>query len=160
MTVASAQDTTVDVQATFDFMQAQEHPLSFTLLYAQYDLPPYERTRVVNSNLPEEGIISMGHLGLMTPPTHPHYGMNGDYRYCGQYYGEPNDNFERCKAGERDFYGEATADNRAAGLIERIAFNPFYDELLEEIELFIDQVTMDTRGLPLQPEVDPLDLDQ
>ena len=160
MTVASAQDTTVDVQATFDFMQAQEHPLSFTLLYAQYDLPPYERTRVVNSNLPEEGIISMGHLGLMTPPTHPHYGMNGDYRYCGQYYGEPNDNFERCKAGERDFYGEATADNRAAGLIERIAFNPFYDELLEEIELFIDQVTMDTRGLPLKPEVDPLDLDQ
>ena len=151
MTVTSAQDTTVDVQATFDFMQALDNPLSFTLLYAQHELPPYNRTRVVNSNAPADGIISMGHLGLMTPPDHPHYGRNGAYRYCGQYFGDDNDNFARCKAGERDFYGEATEENRALGLIERIAFNPFYDDLLDEIALFLDQVGMDTRGLPLPP---------
>lgn len=162
MTVASAQDTTVDVQATIDFMQAQANPLSYTLLYSQHDLPPYTRTQVVDSNMPEAGIISLGHLGLMTPPDHPHYGMNGAYRYCGQYFGEDNDAFARCKAGERDFYGEATAENRGYGLIERIAFNPFYDDMLAEIQLFLDQVGMDTRGLPLPPTIpgaNPLDID-
>ena len=162
MTVASAQDTTVDVQATFDFMQSLENPLSHTLLYAQHSLPPYNRTQVVNSNMPADGIISLGHLGLMTPPDHPHYGINGAYRYCGQYYGDGTDNFERCKAGERHFYGEATEENRGFGLIERIAFNPFFEDMLAEIRLFLDQLSMDTRGLPLPPTipgVNPLNRD-
>ncbi len=162
ITVASAQDTTVDVQSTLDFMQSLENPLSHTLLYAQHDLPPYYNTQVVNSNLPADGIISLGHLGLMTPPDHPHYGMNGAYRYCGQYYDEEIDSFERCKAGERDFYGEATEENRGYGLIERIAFNPFYDDMLAEILLFLDQLSLDTRGLPLPPTLpgaNPFDID-
>lgn len=160
MTVASAQDTTVVAQATFDFMQGQANPLSFTLLYAQHALPPYNRTKVVDSNVPAEGILGVGHLGLMTPPDHPWYGRDQAYRYCGHYFGQPDDLFARCKAGERDFYGETTEENLAVGVIERIAFNPFYDALLDEIELFIEQVSMDRRGLPLPPQLpDPLRLD-
>jgi len=153
LTIASAQDTTVLAQATFDFMQAQDNPLSFTVLYSQNRLPPYHRTRMVNSNDPANGILGMGHLGLMTPPDHPDYGRDGAYRYCGQYYGDGTDGFDRCKAGQRDFYGEATPENRELGLIERIAFNPFYDDMLAEISLFLEQISMDTRGLPLEPEL-------
>jgi esterase/lipase len=159
MTVASVQDSTIDVQATFDFMAQQTNPLSFTLLYSQHDLPPYYRTRVYNSNAPEQGVISVSHLGLMTPPDHPWYGRDGGYRSCGHYFGNDADSFARCKAGERDFYGEPTQENRQFGLIERIAFNPFWDDLLDDIDLFIEQVSMDRRGMPIEPELeDPLEL--
>ena len=163
MTVASAQDTTVDTQATFDFMALQTNPLSFTLLYAQHELPPYYRTRVVGSNLPDDGIMSLGHLGLMTPPDHPHYGINGEYRYCGHYYGDGTNNYDRCRNGERDYYGEITDENLGYGLIERIAFNPFWNELLDEIDLFIQQVSMDRHGVPINPGLErtgPLILDE
>jgi esterase/lipase len=153
MTIASAEDTTVDVQTTFEFMQGQEHPASFTLLYSQYTLPSYLGTSVQNSNVPEQGILSLSHLGLMTPPEHPHYGVNGDYHYCSQYFGLPNADFEQCKAGQRDFYGEITEANMGQGIIERIAFNPFYDELLREIDLFLEQVGLDQRGIPLQRQI-------
>lgn len=161
MTVASAQDATVEVQATFDFMAQQTNPLSHTLLYAQHDLPPYYRTRVVDSNDPDNGILSVGHLGLMTPPDHPWYGRDGSYRYCSHYYGEEGDAYARCKAGQRDFYGETTEENLGYGLIERIAFNPFYDDLLDEIDLFIEQVSMDRRGFPPSDRTipDPLDIE-
>ena len=151
-TVASAQDTTVDAQATFDFMVAQDNPLSFTLLYTQRELPPYNKTQVKISNTPDQGILGLGHLGLMTPADHPYYGRDGAYRYCGHYFGQPNDRFARCKDGERDFYGEPTNENLALGLIERIAFNPFYSEMIEELGLFLEQVSMDPRGLPIQRE--------
>ena len=151
-TVASAQDTTVIAQATLDFMQGLENMNSHMVLYAQYDLPSYNRTSIIISNLPEQGIVSLGHLGLMTPPSHPHYGRNGAYRYCGQYYGEENDFFARCKSGDADFLGEATEENKARGVIERIAFNPFYDELLEELDLFIQQINLDPRGVPINPD--------
>ena len=39
------------------------------------------------------------------------------------------------------------------GIIERIAFNPFYDELLREIDLFLEQVGLDQRGIPLQRQI-------
>lgn len=155
-TVASAQDTTVIAQATLDFMQGLENMNSHMVLYAQYDLPSYNRTSIINSSLPEQGIVSLGHLGLMTPPDHPHYGRSGAYRYCGQYYGEDNDFFARCKSGDADFLGEATEENRARGIIERIAFNPLYDELLEELDLFIEQINVDPRGVPLERELPDL----
>ena len=153
MTIASAEDTTVDVQATLEFMQGQEHPDSFTLLYSQNTLPSYVRTRVLNSSAPEQGVLSLSHLGLMTPPEHPYYGVNGDYHYCSQYFGLPGGAYEQCKAGQRDFYGETTEVNMQRGVIERIAFNPFYDGLLQEIDLFLEQVGLDQRGIPLQRQV-------
>ena len=97
----------------------------------------------------------------MTPANHPYYGRDVAYRYCGHYFGQPNDRFARCKGGERDFYGEPTDENLALGLIERIAFNPFYSEMIEELDLFLEQVSMDPRGLPIQREFEGsrLDLD-
>jgi len=150
--VASVQDNTVSTQAILDFMRAESHPVSHTLLYSQHAVPPYPNTSIYDSNAPEQGVLSLSHLGLMTPPTHPHYGRDGAYRNCDAYYGSAPDSFARCKAGMRDFYGEITPENLAAGVIERIAFNPFYDDLLEEIELFIEQVSIDRRGVPIIPE--------
>ena len=111
------------------------------------------RTRVQSSNAPEQGVLSLSHLGLMTPPEHTHYGVNGDHRYCSQYFGELDGAYELCKSGQRDFYGETTQANMQRGVIERIAFNPFYVDLLQEIDLFLDQVSLDQRGIPSRREI-------
>ena len=77
----------------------------------------------------------------MTPPDHFFYGMEGSYRYCGQYFlSTAMALYERCLQGEREFYGEITSDLLQLGLVERIAFNPFYDELLDEIRQFLDRL--------------------
>ena len=144
MTVASVEDTTVITQATIDFMQAQNHPASFTLLYSQYPLLPINNVEIQNSNDFQNGILSVSHLGIMTPPDHVYYGFNGIYTYCGQYFGVDQESYNQCKNGSRDYYGEITEDNLQRGVIERIMFNPWYDELLERIDLFIDDVSMQT----------------
>lgn len=135
--VASMQDNTVSTPEILAYMANNTHPASRTLLYSQYPYDAGEGTDVVISNLPAQRVLSVSHLGLMTPPSHPHYGRGGSYRNCG-HYGEPeNELYVQCKSGRRAFYGEATEDNLSQGLLERIAFNPFYDDMLASMKDFL-----------------------
>lgn len=136
-TVASAEDTTVSTPAILDFMQRNTNPASLTVLYSQHPHPGGDRIRVVPAMDREQGILSLSHLGLMTSPDNPWYGRDGSYRSCGHYGAADNPDFVACKQGLRDWYGETTAGNRAAGLLERIAFNPYHAALLEEIQAFL-----------------------
>jgi esterase/lipase len=137
-TVASMQDNTVGTDAILDYMARNAHPGSHTLLYSQYPYSADEGTELVISNAPEVGVLSVSHLGLMMPPTHPHYGRGGDYRNCNHYYSRSvNPQFVQCKSGRRAFYGEPTTDNLSRGVIERIAFNPFYEDMLVSMQDFL-----------------------
>lgn len=138
--VASVQDNTVGTQDILDYMAGNAHPQSRTLLYSQYPYPAEARTEVVSSHAPQQGVLSVSHLGLMTPPTHPHYGRDGAYRNCGHYGNAAKPLFAQCKDGKRDFYGEVTADNLAQGVVERIAFNPFYESMLLSLRNFLQAV--------------------
>jgi esterase/lipase len=135
-TVATMQDNTVDTQAILDYMATNADPRSRTLLYSQFPWPPADRMEVATTYAPEQDVLSVSHLGLMTPPSHPHYGRDGVYRNCGHYGAASNPRFVRCKAGERDFYGETTGANLAQGVLERIAFNPFYEAMLDRLAHF------------------------
>ncbi|MGV3591124.1 MAG: alpha/beta hydrolase [Gammaproteobacteria bacterium] len=136
-TVASMQDSTVSTQRILDYMEGNTHPASHTLLYSQYPYRGDERTEVVISNAPVQRVLSVSHLGLMTPPSDPYYGRAGRYRNCGHYGDQENPLYVQCKSGRRAFYGEATPDNLAQGLLERIAFNPFYDAMLVSMQDFL-----------------------
>jgi esterase/lipase len=135
--VASLQDNTVSAQEIIDFMDASTHPQSRLLLYSQYPYPARENMEVVISNAPEQRVLSVSHLGLMTPASHPHYGRGGAYRHCGHYGNAENPLYVQCKSGRRAFYGEATADNLSQGVLERIMFNPFYDAMLASMQEFL-----------------------
>ena len=135
-TVVSAEDNTVDTKFILKFMAAQTHPASKTLLYSQHPVPSTGKVKVRLSAIPEQGILSVSHLGIMLSADHAEYGSNGAYRSCGHYFNEPKKH-ELCSRGKREFYGEVTPENLQKGLIERIAFNPFYDELLLEIDEFL-----------------------
>ena len=134
--VASMQDNTVSTPEILAYMESNTHPASRTLLYSQYQYEGDASTEVVISNAPAQRVLSVSHLGLMTPPTHPHYGRGGDYRNCGHYGDAENPLYVQCKSGRRAFYGEATEDNLSQGVLERIAFNPFYDDMLVSMEEF------------------------
>lgn len=141
LTVASMQDTTVSTPAILDFMQRNTHTASLTLLYSQHDQQGSERLRVLPAADADAGILSLSHLGLMTPPDNPYYGRDGEYRNCGHYGSAANPDFVACKNGRRDWYGETTAENRAAGVLERIAFNPAYDAMTQEVLAFIGRLS-------------------
>lgn len=142
--VASMQDNTVSSQEILDYMARNTHPASRTLLYSQYPYPASGNIDVVISNAPEQRVLSVSHLGLMTPPSHPHYGRAGKYRNCGHYGDPENPLYVQCKSGRRAFYGEATADNLSQGLLERIAFNPFFDAMLESMQGFLRSAVPET----------------
>lgn len=143
LTVASVEDNTVNTDATLAFMAKQTHPASKTILYSQHPIPSSAKVKVVNSAAPKQGVLSVSHLGIMLPASHAEYGRDGAYRYCGHYFNSP-DKWAMCKEGKRDYYGEVTPENLKQGLIERIAFNPFYEELLDDLDEFI-------AGLDLNP---------
>src|SRR5690606_10024053 len=84
-TVASMEDSTISTEAILEYMAANAHPQSRTLLYSQHPVSVAANVDVVISNLPEQNILSLSHLGPMTPPSHPWFGLNGAYRSCGHY---------------------------------------------------------------------------
>jgi esterase/lipase len=146
-TVASMQDNTVSTPEILAYMNDNTDPRSRTLLYSQYPYPAQEDIEVVISNAPEQRVLSVSHLGLMTPVSHPHYGRSGAYRNCGHYENAENPLYVQCKSGRRAFYGEATAANLSQGVLERIAFNPFYDDMLASMQEFLQ-----TAHQPLRSE--------
>ena len=139
-TVASMQDNTVQPQAILDYMATNTNPHSHTLLYSQHSHQATGKITVINSNGPQLGVSSVSHLGLMIPPTDPIFGREGDYKNCSHYGDAENPLYVKCKNGKRDYYGETTAENLKIGVIERIAFNPYYDAMLVSIGAFIDKI--------------------
>jgi esterase/lipase len=138
--VASVQDNTVSTEAILSFMDEYGGPEGTTLLYSQHPIDIPGEIIAYDSYAPQQGILSVSHLGLMTPDSHPYYGRDGAYRNCGHYSAQ-SDNFDLCKSGQRNYYGEASAENRQQGILERIAFNPFYADMLNEIDSFINQIS-------------------
>ena len=140
--VASYEDNTVRTDTIMDFMAQQKHPASRTLVYSQIPRPSSKKVKVVVSHEEEEGVLSLSHLGLMLPASHLEYGRNGAYKSCGHYYKDKG-LLEACRNGERNFLGEVTAENLLrAKVVERIAFNPFYDDLLMELDQFFESVAL------------------
>lgn len=137
-TVASVQDNTVSTPAILAFMQRNTNPLSHTLLYSQHDYSSAAKLTVVPATNRDAGILSLSHLGLMTSPDNPYYGRDGAYRNCAHYGAAAGADFAACKAGQRVWYGETTAENRQAGVLERIAFNPHYAAMTQSIMTFLD----------------------
>lgn len=140
LAIASMEDTTVSTPAILEFMQRNRNAGSMTLLYSQHEQAGGERIKVVSAMDRTQGILSLSHLGLMNSPANPYYGRDAQYRSCGHYGGSTNPDFVACKNGARDWYGETTDENLEAGVLERIAFNPHYEAMTQEVLAFIDRL--------------------
>lgn len=139
LTIVSAADATVSVPDVLAYAAERVHPLSVTLVYGQDYLP--EPVSWLQP-FPELADMGLSHRGLMVPPYDPEFGENGSSRDCGHYFRRDDEAYKRCMAMERTLLGEVNADNLAAGLLERAAYNPdYHGELTRQVENFVYPAT-------------------
>jgi len=138
-TVASMEDRDVSTAAILEFMAANAHPASRTLLFSQHELAAASGVTVISSHMPASKVLSITH-GVMIPLHDPEYGWDARWRDCSHYYSTDSARYDACKAGGRDLLGEATRENLRQGVLERIGFNPWYFEMLAAIDAFIAPV--------------------
>jgi esterase/lipase len=135
----SAEDQTIDAQKTWDFFATNNNALSrFLWFSATSSHPPTTDSRiaVMNSDLSKQRILSMSHLSFALPESDPIYGRNGRYKDC-LYYTENSPVWQQCKAGKDTYFGEVTPENLKAHVIQRLTFNPFFNDMLKQLDAFV-----------------------
>ena len=139
-TVASAQDSTVEVEATVALMKALKNKKNKMLLYSQHQRSEPAPIKVVNSHFPEKRQLSLAHTGLSIPIEDPYYGEDGAYRNCDHYYDRSVEDYLSCKQDEVTFVGETTEENLKQGIMRRATYNFLYREMLVELDSFINSL--------------------
>ncbi len=82
-------------------------------------------------------IFDVAHIATTNSPTNPHYGVEGVYRNCGHYINEPA-RYQACKNNKQVIKGEVTEANLNHDLpMQRLTYNPYYLEMLDEITKFL-----------------------
>jgi len=103
--------------------------------------PGDRRISYSNSFLPGQRIAGFSHLSLHIAPANAHYGVDGDYRSCGQSSDESAEAVARCLAAPHPWRGEVFGRNPAAipegEPLARLTYNPRFAELLDRIDEFI-----------------------
>ena len=143
----SADDPVVDVAATLGYFEQRfSHRGSRLVVYrrdAREEADPGDaRIGYVNSYLPGQRIAGFSHQSLHIAPTNAHYGVDGDYRSCGQSSGESAEAVDRCLADPHPWRGEVFGRNPTATPVgepvARLTYNPRFGELLDRVDAFIE----------------------
>ncbi len=137
---ASADDATVSPAGALALFERAATAHKRMLYYSRRPLPVPAGVKVIEATLPERQVISSAHTALINAPDNPHYGMDGDYRFCTHYYRTDAARYARCKTGNEDALGEIGLDGRAHPVVRRLTWNPWYDDLLEELDHFIERL--------------------
>jgi esterase/lipase len=150
---ASADDVTVRIEATLDFMTRTRHPASRLVLYtARPDLPPRgfpaRRLELVNSAVPEQNILGSSHMAILLPAHDPHYGAMGEYVNCVHYFNEDMTKYEACMTGSgRVSQGEISKANMEAGVLRRLMYNPHFEQLELSMQHYIATLPATVRSV-------------
>ena len=141
---ASDTDVTVDSRAVLQWFGGLGGIPKRMLYYSDAARPVPAQVKVVPCRLPQHKIKSFSHTALLQSPGNPHYGAEGSYRFCTHYYFLDQCKYRRCKAGEEDCLGEMFHESPDCQVVRRLTWNPFYDDMLEEIRSFLE--TLDEGG--------------
>ena len=83
-----------------------------------------------------ERVLDIAHTSPTNAPSNPHYGWQGSYRNCEHLTG--TDLFASCKTTSSPTLGELTEENlQATPNLQRLTFNPYYEQMLEQMQEFI-----------------------
>ena len=121
---ASAIDTTVLAEGTLAWFRQLAHPLSKAIIYSPQPIAnPDPRMIIFNPLDRKRRILGLSHLAIPVAPENPYYGaQDPQYINCLHYYND-RDRYERCKAGDRVYYGETSQQRE--GVIRRLTYNPY-----------------------------------
>ena len=143
---ASADDITVKISATMEFMAGTRHPASKLVLYTTEPekFPakfPAEKLEWVNSVIPEQKILSSAHTATIISPEDKHYGVAGEYANCVHYYPGDIEKYTVCITNPAaNFQGEVTEENLKLGIFQRLMYNPNFAALKISMQRFIDKL--------------------
>ena len=139
---ASEDDATVDSRATIElFSRWQDRRKK--LLWFSRDMQAQDgKLQIIDSRAVDKPsghpIVSSSHISLLIPASDPQYGAEGRYASCLHYFGEQPQAWRRCKDRKEDILGETTAYFLSQGVVRRLTYNPYFEEMLEQIGRFID----------------------
>ena len=72
----------------------------------------------------------------MNSPKNPHYGNQGNYKYCEHHIG--SEAFSACKSMTVVPTGEITSDNLSKyGVLRRLTYNPYFEHMSKLVGDFI-----------------------
>jgi len=152
----SREDATVDPLASIKLFQRFNHPNSQLLVVAKdADEPTVKglsddrRVEVREGRIPLQRITSFSHNAFPVKPGNAHYGRYGDYANCLHY--TSHDKRCECKTEQMRLdhcgparvvpepsYGEkAKGLDEQNGVMRRLTFNPYFDDMLTDIKKFI-----------------------
>lgn len=137
---ASDTDVTVDSRAVLDWFGKLQGIPKRMLYYSTRALKVPPEVRLVPSRVAQHNIKSFSHTALLQSPDNPHYGARGSYRFCTHYYFFDQQKYRRCKAGEEDCLGEMFDESSDCDVVRRLTWNPFYEDMLEEIRSFLESL--------------------
>jgi esterase/lipase len=135
--VQSAEDQTINANDTKAFFSNTTNSKSTLIWYTQHaDKIDDKRAQIQTSPIAKERILSLSHLSLILPASDKIYGLQGAYKDC-LYYPEDSLAWRQCEAGFNTYLGETTPDNLAGHVIQRITFNPFYTDMILQLNHFL-----------------------
>jgi hypothetical protein len=149
--VASEHDQTIDTIQTLQLVQewqlassAEQMKKSVLIYYGDNNKLPKKLASVMKVIVPEcspkslcSEVLDVSHIATTNSPDNPHYGVNGQYRNCGHYVTDAK-RHHACKQSKQVIKGEVTAANLTKNApIQRLTYNPYYQEMLEAMTLFL-----------------------
>lgn len=141
----SEEDVTVNSEATKNFIK---HKAISTVEGAMYSATKkdgafYKNVKIVNSYNLLKKVVGLSHLGIPISTKNLIYGENATKNYGCLHYDKPEliQLFQSCQRHDNNFvHGEITPDNiKKYTALCRIRFNPYFNQMIKEINLFVSQ---------------------
>lgn len=139
--VVSSEDIVIDPFEFIDFFKNQVVSKKSILLV--YSSSPDDfrendpRIFVKKSHLPPEKIYDFSHLAMTMPSDDLHYGKEGDYKNC-LHYRKQSEEKKICLEDNTVWQGEISRKNKNAGVVRRLTYHPRFQEMMNDIDLFLD----------------------
>jgi esterase/lipase len=142
--VLSIDDTTVESQKTiYDYDNFFTSPLNRMVLYTTTPSVDYDGDKnyciAEMSAIESEKIISFSHICTSIPPDDPHYGRDGDYRYCLQYDRADTADRTACGQNKNIWFGETTEEiMKKYPMMARLTWKPRFNALMKHLDAFLE----------------------
>jgi esterase/lipase len=134
MVINSSDDETICPKKAMEFFYQQDNPKNRAIYYTNDEVNFDSKTEIVKSAYPKDNILDLSHTAMTNAPNHPHYGKNGDYKDYLHYEG-----YNKAIECEREVhYGSTNKANLSKFYLERLHYNPFFEEMMQSILSFLD----------------------
>jgi esterase/lipase len=127
----SRDDETVRASAALDFFAKVANKKNQFILYSNnVEDRIASNITVLKSAKPDENILNFSHVSLPVSPNNSHYGRTGDHQ-------EPLHEPKNSPEDTLIHRGALTPENENNYRIRRLTYNPFFEDLMAEIDQFI-----------------------